>query len=60
MKKSDFKTKAKDPETIIRKYGYEYHLVNVDRARGLGVPDPAVFGMRGFALKSVNKIKNDN
>ena len=56
MKKEEFKTRAMNPETIIRKYGYEYHLVSVDR-KGLQ-NEPRIFGMRGFALKSVNKIKH--
>jgi hypothetical protein len=56
MKKSEFKTRVTEPETIIRKYGHEYHLVSVDR-KGFAVPDPCMFGMRGFALKSCNKIK---
>ena len=56
MKKKVFKSKVKEPETIIRKHGYEYHLVSVDR-KGLQ-NEPRIFGMRGFAPKSVNKIKH--
>jgi hypothetical protein len=56
MKKSEFKTRVTEPETIIRKYGHEYHLVASDR-KEVGIPNPCMFGMRGFALKSVNKIK---
>jgi hypothetical protein len=56
MKKEELKTRVMNPETIIRKYGYEYHLVAVDR-KSMGV-DPKYFGMKGFALKSVNKIKS--
>jgi hypothetical protein len=59
MKKSEFKTRVTEPETIIRKYGHEYHLVAVDR-KDVNVDNPCIFGMRGFALKSVNRIKNDN
>jgi hypothetical protein len=51
------KTRVKDPETIIRKYGYEYHLVERDRELS-GVLNPQIFGMKGFALKSVKKIKS--
>jgi hypothetical protein len=58
MKKSELKLKP--PETIIRKYGYEYHLVSVDREGLFRVPDPCIFGMKGFALKSVNKIKHES
>jgi hypothetical protein len=54
------KTRVKNPETIIRKYGYEYHLVALDRKGLLNVPDPCIFGMKGFALKSINKIKHAN
>lgn len=50
--------KVKSPETIIRKYGYEYHLVEAIRCDG--TPQPNMFGLTNFALKSVNKIKNDN
>jgi hypothetical protein len=57
MKKEDFKTRVIEPETIIRKYGYEYHLVAIDRKGLMNIGNPAVFGMKGFALKSVNKIK---
>ena len=60
MKKKEFKTRVIEPETIIRKYGYEYHLVAVDRKGLMNVGDPCMFGMRGFALKSVNKIRHDN
>lgn len=41
-------------ETIIEKYGYEYHLVIVDK-RDASTPMPEFMGMKGFALKSVNK-----
>ena len=58
MKTKPRKTKVKDPETIICKYGYEYHLVEAIRCEG--TPQPNMFGMTNFALKSVNKIKNDN
>ena len=57
MKKKVFKIKgAMNPETIIWIYGYEYHLVSVDRGQN-GV-EPRIFDMRGFALKSCNKIKS--
>lgn len=42
------------PETIIMKYGYEYHLVPVDK-RDVSILMPEFMGMKGFALKSVNK-----
>lgn len=45
------------PETIVRKYGYEYHLVEVIDRDKTGVREPSFMGMRGFALRSVNKIK---
>ena len=50
MKKGTMK-----PETIIKKYGYEYHLVETVRLPE--VPEPAFMGIKGMALKSVKKIK---
>jgi hypothetical protein len=47
--------KKAEPITIIKKYGYEYHLVQVDRGNAWG--QPAIFGMKGYALKTVKKIK---
>jgi hypothetical protein len=45
------------PEKIIRKYGYEYHLVEGDDRKGSRHPAPCAFGFAGYALKSVKKIK---
>ena len=42
---------------IVHKYGYEYILVRVFRNEICGVPDPIIFGMKGWALKSCTKIK---
>ena len=44
------------PEKIIRKYGYEYHLVPADK-RENDLPQPKFMGYDGYALKSVKKIK---
>ena len=43
------------PEVIIVRYGYEYHLVECIRDKGY--PQAAMFEMEGFALKSVKKVK---
>jgi hypothetical protein len=56
------KAKAKEsiigkPEKIIRKYGYEYHLVESDDRDSYKLPNACAFGYVGWALKSVNKIK---
>jgi hypothetical protein len=57
MKKKKLITKSQtvvmQPETIIKKYGYEYHLVGCDRID----PIPCFLGKKGFVLKSCNKIK---
>jgi hypothetical protein len=55
------KTKAKEfiigkPEKIIRKYGYEYHLVESDDRGSYAIPTAKAFGFLGYALKSVKKI----
>jgi hypothetical protein len=47
------KKKVMKMETVIRKYGYEYHLVEAIRPDD--APQPAVFGMKNYALKSVRK-----
>jgi len=47
------KKKKRTLETVIRKYGYEYHLVEAIRPDD--APQPAVFGMKNYALKSVRK-----
>jgi len=49
----------KEPETIIRKYGYEYHLVEVFGRENSKIPGPCFMGMKGLALKSCNKIGED-
>lgn len=48
-----------NPETIIVRNGYEYHLVPVERPKGNfeKVPDPCFMGYPGMALKSCKKIK---
>ena len=43
------------PVTIVKKYGYEYHLV--EAVRTPDVPEPSFLGMKGYALKAVKKIK---
>lgn len=48
------KPKEMKTETIIEKYGYEYHLVFVNN-RDVATPLPKFMGLKGFALKSVNK-----
>jgi len=50
------KPKVKEPETIIIRHGYEYHLV--ERSREGVHRDPNFFDKKGFALKSVNKVKH--
>ena len=51
------KTVRHIPVTIIRKYGYEYHLVEIHRE---GVADPCFFGLTGMALHSCKKIEGEN
>jgi hypothetical protein len=51
--KKPVKTEMKT-ETIIEKYGYEYHLVFIGN-REPPAPQPEFMGKKGFALKSVNK-----
>jgi hypothetical protein len=55
--KKEFKLK---PCTILRKYGYEYHLVEACRPDDKNVEQPCFMGLKGFALKSVNKIKKND
>jgi len=43
------------PVTIIKKYGYEYHLVESPLREGWR--EPAFMGLKGMALKAVKKIK---
>jgi hypothetical protein len=45
------------PENIIRKYGYEYHLVESPDRGNYKLPNACAFGLNGWALKSVNKMK---
>ena len=55
------KTKAKlklpQVEKIIRKYGYEYHLVECPERGSWKLPNACALGFPGWSLKSVNKIK---
>ena len=44
-----------EPPTIIKKYGYEYHLIEVDK-RTDGNPQPCFMGFPNMALVSCNKI----
>jgi hypothetical protein len=44
-------------DKVVIKYGYEYHLVLVERLSGYTVP--CAFGYKGYALKFFKKIKND-
>lgn len=44
-------------QIIIRKYGYEYILVEGSSRTGSDHPQPSIFGMRNTALKAVRKIK---
>ena len=48
-----------EQETIIKKYGYEYHLVRSQDRSNSKIPEPCFMGMQGFALKSCNKIGED-
>ena len=55
------KTKVKEfivgkPEKIIRKYGYEYHLVESGDRGSYKLPNACALGFSGYALKSVKKI----
>jgi hypothetical protein len=45
------------PEKIIRKYGYEYHLVESPDRDSWKLRNACAFGFSGWALKSCNKIK---
>jgi hypothetical protein len=45
------------PETIIRKFGYEWILIEGSDRKGTVHPQPCMFGMPNMALKSVRKIK---
>lgn len=42
--------------TIIRKYGYEYVLVEVDRRAIYDIPQPCFMGFPNMALQSCRKI----
>ena len=53
------KGELKTPTKIIRKYGYEYHLVVVHRNLSTKVPDPCFMGHEGMALSKVVKIKKE-
>lgn len=48
------------PETIIRKYGYEWILVEgSDRSSGHQLSQPCFMGFPNMALKAVRKIKSN-
>ena len=57
MLKKRKKGEMKNPETIIRKYGYEYILVESKDRTNHRIPSPCMFGMEGMALKGCRKIK---
>jgi len=44
-------------ETIVKSYGYEYHLVECIRSEEWKLPQPCMFGMKNMALSKVVKIK---
>ena len=45
-------------EMVVKKFGYEYILVeSMDRPGNMQMP--CMFGMKGYALKSVRKIKKE-
>jgi len=50
-----------EPTVIIRKYGYEYHLVQVERGESRctynDLSEPCFMGRYGYALKYCKKIK---
>jgi hypothetical protein len=41
---------------IIKKYGYEYHLVEVFQPLSLGTPQPSFMGFKNMALAKCIKI----
>jgi hypothetical protein len=45
------------PYIIVRKYGYEYLLVEGSDRKMSKHPQPQIFGMNNMALKAVRKIK---
>jgi len=42
---------------IVKKYGYEYHLVMVERYANTHVPQPCFMGYPNYALSKCVKIK---
>jgi len=44
------------PEKIIKKYGYEYHLVESQDRDSWKIKNACALGFKGWALKSVKKI----
>lgn len=59
---SDMKTKSIEcilgrPEKVIKKYGYEYHLVECGDRGERGLRNACALGFPGWALRSVNKAK---
>ena len=50
-------SKLKEAETkIIKKYGYEYHLVEVNRDGSYRLPQPCFMGFQNYALSKCVKI----
>jgi hypothetical protein len=47
------------PVTIVRRYGYEYHLVEISRADRCELPMPCFMGQPGMALHSFKKIDRE-
>jgi hypothetical protein len=41
---------------VIKKYGWEYHLVEVTRPEGWHVPQPCFMGFKNMALVSCNRV----
>ena len=57
MKSKKTKTYTMKPlETIIERNGYEYTLVEVDRPKEWGCPQPKFMGIPNMALKCCKKI----
>lgn len=47
-----------NPEKVVRKFGYEYVLVECyDRPSSIG--SPCALGYQNFAIKTIRKIKKD-
>lgn len=47
------------PVTIVRKHGYEYHLVEIARADRCEADKPCFMGLPGMALHSCKKINQE-